>query len=88
MISYTDTSEKTNEVSASTSTLEEFSAGLHVEFEMLITAIGFNFDLGVGVAQSLEIGTSVTQSQSTSRSRSFALGDADDGDYFDVQVCQ
>ncbi len=86
MIAYSESLEKGQDSTSSDTISNEFEAGLSNDFKTLIVAIGFTFSVNVGYAGSREVSSSSTSSSVKSRSRSFSLGDADDGDYFDVQV--
>ena len=86
MIAYSESLEKGEDDTHSESTTNEFEAGLSSEFKTLIVAVGFTFSASLGYAGTREGGSSSTSSVVNARTRSFALGDADDGDYFDVQV--
>ncbi len=68
--------------------LDEFEAGARFALEFTAVGVGYSFELSLGYAGSRETSNSQTTSKVDARTRSFALGDADDGDYFDVQVCE
>jgi hypothetical protein len=87
LISYSETRENSISDTISASESAELSAGIKFEFGMLITVIGFFLDIEAGVTQTVETTSSMTQAKTSTLTRSFSLGDADDGDYFDVQVC-
>jgi hypothetical protein len=53
----------------------------------MITAAGFTWRLQTGYHRDYERTKTTEKSQAKTRTRSFVLGDSDDGDYFDVQVC-
>jgi hypothetical protein len=86
MIAYSESLEETEDTTNTQTILDEFEAGLQSDFKTLIAAIGFTFSVNVGYMGSREVSSSSTSSSIKARTRSFALGDADDGDYFDVQV--
>ena len=87
-ISYSESLEHATDNSESQSELNEFEAGLNANVDVLITALGFTISAQIGYAGTRETSRSTTSSSSKARTRSFVLGDPDDGDYFDVQVCQ
>jgi hypothetical protein len=62
--------------------------GLKAEAKLIFGGPGFTIAAEIGYVGERETSKSTERSQVKARSRSFALGDADDGDYFDVQVCE
>jgi hypothetical protein len=85
-ISYSESKQSGSEESASEGVSQEFSATLSVGLGMTIFFVGLSFGFEQGYGTSRESETSVTRSVENLTTRSFSLGDADDGDYFDVQV--
>ena len=86
MIAYSDTmEEETVDVTSSSEVLStEF--GVAGDLTMVFVAFGFTVAAELGYTGEFETHRSTEKGQVKARSRSFALGDADDGDYFDVQV--
>ncbi len=62
--------------------------GLKVEVKLINVGAGFTIATELGYVGERETSKSIEKSQVKARSRSFSLGDADDSDYFDVQVCR
>ncbi len=86
-ISYTDNMETEKVDAITTSSDLEYSAGLIAEGQIIFVVAGPFGGLEFGVAGEIEKYGSTEVGVVQARSRSFSLGDADDGDYFDVQVC-
>ncbi len=87
-ISYSESLEYATDNSESENELNEFEAGVNANVDALITTFGFTIAAQIGYAGTREDSRSTTSLSSKARTRSFVLGDPDDGDYFDVQVCQ
>ncbi len=64
-----------------------YGAGLAFELVLTISGVGPAFALEIGYEQEEETSTAEETDKAVARTRSFSLGDADYGDYFDVQVC-
>jgi hypothetical protein len=60
--------------------------GLKAEATVIFVTVGFTIAAELGYTGERETSKSTEKSQVKALSRSFALGDADDGDFFDVQV--
>ncbi len=86
MIAYSDTMENENVDVSSSSEVLSTEVGLKAEATTIIVALGFTISAEIGYVGEFETSRSAENSQAKARSRSFALGDADHGDYFDVQV--
>jgi hypothetical protein len=86
MIAYSESLEKAKDDTYSDIKVDEFEAGLNSAFSTRFVTVGPAVALSIGYAGSREVSSSSTSSSVKARTRSFALGDADDGDYFDVQV--
>jgi hypothetical protein len=86
LITYTDTStNSTTDASTSSTTLQD-EAGLVFENKLMFGGFGLYATSSL-LHQGLYDDTDgSTESSDKSRMRSFSLGDADQGDYFDVQV--
>ncbi len=87
MISYSDTMEIEKTDITSSSKVLSVEVGLKAEATVIFSALGFTIATEIGYVGEFETSRSTENGQVKARSRSFALGDADDGDYFDVQVC-
>jgi hypothetical protein len=87
MISYSDTMENEKVDVASSSEVLSVEAGLKAEATVIFVTVGFTIAAELGYTGEFETSSSIEKSEVKARSRSFSLGDADDGDYFDVQVC-
>jgi hypothetical protein len=61
--------------------------GVKAEATVIFVSMGFTVAAESGYTGEFEASRSTEKSQIKARSRSFSLGDADDGDYFDVQAC-
>jgi hypothetical protein len=88
IIAYSDTMEKETVDVTSSSEVLSTEVGLKTEVTILLGGVGFTLAGEIGYVGEFETSKSTEKSQVKARSRSFALGDADDGDYFDVQVCR
>ncbi len=88
IIAYSDTMEKETVDVTSSSEVLSTDIGFKTEVTVLFGGIGFTLAAEIGYVGEFETSRSTEKSQVKARSRSFALGDADDGDYFDVQVCE
>jgi hypothetical protein len=86
VIAYSDSAKNEIEDTVSQSVVNEFEAGARVNALLLVTTLGFTISTEIGYAGSRETVISSTSSSGKTRTRSFALGDPDEGDYFDVQV--
>jgi hypothetical protein len=86
IISYSDTMENETVDAASTSEVLSIEVGLKTDTKFIIGGPGFTIAAEIGYVGERETSTSTELSQVKARSRSFSLGDADDGDVFDVQV--
>ncbi len=86
MIAYSDTMEHEKVDAASFSNVLSTEVGLKVEATVIFVAAGFTIASEIGYAGEFEWSSAAERGEVKARSRSFALGDADDGDYFDVQV--
>jgi hypothetical protein len=87
MIAYSDTKENEKAEVISSSEVLSTEVGLKAEATVLVTSLGFTIAAELGYTGERETSNSDEDVKANARSRSFALGDADDGDYFDVQVC-
>jgi hypothetical protein len=88
IIAYSDTMEKETVDVTSSSNVLSTEVGLKAEAKLIFGGPGFTIAAELGYVGERETSESTEKSQVKARSRSFALGDADDGDFFDVQVCQ
>jgi hypothetical protein len=88
IIAYSDTMEKETVDVASSSEVLSTEVGLKAEAKVIFGGVGFTLAAEIGYVGEFETSRSTEKSQVKARSRSFALGDADDGDFFDVQVCR
>jgi hypothetical protein len=88
IIAYSDTMENEKVDVTSSSEVLSTDIGFNTEVTVLFGGVGFTLAAGIGHVGEFETSRSTEKSQVKARSRSFALGDADDGDYFDVQVCE
>ncbi len=86
IISYSDTMENETADAASTSEVLSIEVGLKTDTKFIIGGPGFTIAAELGYVGERETSSSTELSQVKARSRSFSLGDADDGDVFDVQV--
>ncbi len=86
VITYTDTSTNSTADTSTSSTTLNTEAGVVYEDKIMISKLGFRVTSSL-LYQGLRDDTEgSTESADKSRTRSFSLGDADQGDYFDVQV--
>ena len=88
IIAYSDTMENEKVDVTSSSEVLSTEVGFKTEVTILFGGVGFTLAAEIGYVGEFETSRSTEKSQVKARSRSFALGDADDGDYFDVQVCE
>jgi hypothetical protein len=88
IIAYSDTMENEKVDVTSSSNVLSTEVGLKAEAKLIFGGPGFTIAAEIGYVGERETSESTEKSQVMARSRSFALGDADDGDYFDVQVCE
>ncbi len=86
-IAYTDTMEVENVTVVSSSEVLSTEVGLKAETTVIVLIAGFSLAAEIGYTGEFETSRSTEKGNVQARSRSFVLGDADDGDYFDVQVC-
>ena len=88
IIAYSDTMENEKVDVTSSSNVLSTEVGLKTEAKLIFGGPGFTIAAEIGYVGERETSKSTERSQVKARSRSFALGDADDGDFFDVQVCR
>ncbi len=88
IIAYSDTIENEKVDVTSSSEVLSVEVGLKTEAKVIVTSLGFTIAAEIGYVGEFEHSRSTEKSEVKARSRSFALGDADDGDFFDVQVCR
>ena len=86
VIAYSESLEKGQDDALSTSTIDDLTTGVNSHASVRITKAGPTVDLLVETSSSRETSSSSGSSSVKAHTRSFALGDPDDGDYFDVQV--
>ena len=86
-ITYLEQSDTEVATTTSNAVVWENYVGLafHINADVLVVNIDFGIELGYFHAQ--DIGVDMTSVQGGSTGRSFTLGDPDQGDQFDIQVC-
>ncbi len=85
-IAYTDNFETETVDSTSHTEVKTWELGLQIGMTAVIVIAGPTVSVEFAYTNESETTQSQENSQAKVRSRSFVLGDADDGDYFDVQV--
>ncbi len=87
MIGYTDDMQDEKISVNSSSDVLTAQSGIETDGKVIFVTVGFGFRTETFYSGERESHKSTENSDTTTRTRSFSLGDADDGDYFDVQVC-
>ena len=85
-IAYTDNFETETVDATSQTEVKSWELGLRAEMTASVVVAGPTVSGDAAGSNEYETTKSQEKSQAKVRSRSFVLGDADDGDYFDVQV--
>ncbi len=85
-IAFTDNFETETVDATSQTEVKSWELGLRAEMTAIVVVAGPTVSGDYAGSNEYETTKSQEKSQGKVRSRSFVLGDADDGDYFDVQV--
>jgi hypothetical protein len=86
VIAYSDTMETETVDVTSSSQVLSIETGVSGEAEAFFGPVGVTLAASIAYVGEFEKGKATEKGDVKVRSRSFSLGDADDGDYFDVQV--
>jgi hypothetical protein len=86
IISYSDNMETEKVDVTSSGEIKSFEGGFAADGLFIFGLFGLTFATNLGYTGEFESSEGTEKGDVKVRSRSFSLGDADDGDYFDVQV--